>query len=87
MLKGPLSVWNSALNPTLTQPALGPASRIQAVAPRNGGVTKVASTSVRTSPFHGMSVRETAQAIGTPSTTASADTPNPITRELRNPKR
>ena len=49
----------------LSQPAFGPASRLQAMAPRNPGVMKAPTTQARTKPLAGMSVRTTAHAIGT----------------------
>ncbi len=45
-------------------PLFGAASNSQAMAPRNGGVTNEAVTSVRTVRRSGMSVRATSQPIG-----------------------
>ena len=43
---------------------------------------KVPSTAAHTSPLPGMSVRDTAHAIGTPNTVQSAATARPMTSEL-----
>src|SRR6202035_5848105 len=48
----------------LSKPLLGAASSSQAIAPRNGGVTNDAVTSIRTVRRNGMSVRATSQPIG-----------------------
>src|SRR5664279_721345 len=48
----------------LSSPLLGAASSSQAMAPRNGGVTKDAVTSARMTPENGRSVRATSQPIG-----------------------
>ena len=48
----------------LRRPEFGAASSSQAMAPRNGGVTNEAVTSVRTVRRSGMSVRATSQPIG-----------------------
>ena len=48
----------------LSSPLLGAASSSQAIAPRNGGVTNEAVTSMRTVRRNGMSVRATSQPIG-----------------------
>src|SRR5664279_4461247 len=48
----------------LSSPLLGAASNSQAMAPRNGGVTKDAVTSARITPENGKSVRATSQPIG-----------------------
>src|SRR3954465_15801272 len=48
----------------LSSPLLGAASNSQAMAPRNGGVTKDAVTSARMVRLKGRSVRATSQPIG-----------------------
>ena len=48
----------------MSSPLFGAASSSQAMAPRNGGVTKDAVTSSRTVRRNGMSVRATSQPIG-----------------------
>src|ERR1700730_15391651 len=48
----------------LSSPLLGAANSSQAIAPRKGGVTKDAVTSIRTVRRNGMSVRATSQPIG-----------------------
>src|SRR6267154_4804095 len=48
----------------LSNPLLGAAKSSQAIAPRNGGVTNDAVTSIRTVRRNGMSVRATSQPIG-----------------------
>ena len=55
----------------LMSPLLGAASSSQAIAPRNGGVTNEAVTSIRTVRRNGMSVRATSQPIG--AATSAAD--------------
>ena len=67
----------------LSQPALGPASRIQATAPVYGGVMNVTSTSMRVRPRPGMLVRATAHASGTAKTPASAADTTPSFSELK----
>ena len=52
------------------------------MAPRNGGVANVASTSTRTEPLQGMSVRDRAHAIGTPKANARTATLKPSINEL-----
>src|SRR3954470_15343749 len=65
-----LSRWSSGSAPVaarqalLMRPEFGAANSSQAIAPRNGGVTKEAVTSARTTRLHGMSVRATSQPIG-----------------------
>ena len=54
----------SARQALLIRPLLGAASSSQAMAPRNGGVTKDAVTSARTVRRNGMSVRATSHPIG-----------------------
>ena len=54
----------NARNTLLRSPLLGAASSSQAIAPRNGGVTKEAVTSARMVRRRGMSVRATSQPIG-----------------------
>src|SRR5215470_15231835 len=54
----------AARHTLLISPELGAARSSQAIAPRNGGVTKDAVTSARTTPPCGMSVRATSQPIG-----------------------
>jgi hypothetical protein len=58
---------------------LGPASSVQAKAPKNGGVTKEAITSARIGFFRGRSVRVTSQASNAPTTTEITPTQNEIT--------
>ena len=48
----------------LSNPLLGAASSSQAMAPRNGGVTKEAVTSARMTRLNGRSVRATSQPMG-----------------------
>src|SRR5882762_7268021 len=48
----------------LSSPLLGAANSSQAIAPRKGGVTNEAVTSIRTVRRNGMSVRATSQPIG-----------------------
>ena len=48
-----------------SQPALGPASSIQPMAPRNVGMMNAAMTLACAKSLPGMSVRDTAQASGT----------------------
>src|SRR5664279_3448467 len=48
----------------LSNPLLGAASSSQAMAPRNGGVTKEAVTNARITPENGKSVRATSQPMG-----------------------
>ena len=83
MFSGPLSAPVSAMNSRLSQPALGPASRIQPTAPRYGGMMNVPRIDTQISPFAGMSVRDTAHASGTPNTSASAAAERPSTSELK----
>src|ERR1700688_2482786 len=54
----------TARNALLRSPLLGAANSSQAIAPRNGGVTNEAVTSIRTVRRSGMSVRATSQPIG-----------------------
>src|SRR5262245_15167451 len=58
----------------LSAPALGPASSVQANAPKNGGVTNEAITRARIDFLNGKSVRVTNQASRAPMTTAIAPT-------------
>src|SRR5215813_10048797 len=60
-------------------PALGPASKVQAKAPKNGGVTNEAITSARIGFFQARSVRVTSQASSAPITTEITPTQNEIT--------
>src|SRR4249919_3363351 len=60
----PISAPVSARQALLMRPELGAANSSQAIAPRNGGVTKEAVTSARTARRIGMSVRATSQPIG-----------------------
>jgi hypothetical protein len=55
---------------TLIRPALGPSSRIQAITEMKFGITNAISTATRTNCRAGMSVRDTAQAIGNASSSA-----------------
>src|SRR5262245_3331510 len=64
---------------TLSSPALGPASITQANAPRNGGVTKEASTRLRMSPLAGTSVRAVSHASGAPTAIDATPTQNDST--------
>src|SRR5437667_12559912 len=73
----------TARNSLLRAPALGPASRVQAKAPRNGGVTKDAMTSARTVFFQGRSVRVTSQPSNPQTMTALSPTQQEITIVLR----
>src|SRR5690606_11262840 len=63
-LKGPDSPPKAATHTRLSQPAFGPASRIHAMAPRNGGMMNAASTLILKKPRNGMLVRDTPQAMG-----------------------
>ncbi len=66
-----------------SHPELGAARKIHAVAPRNGGVTNAAKTSIRISPRPGMSVRPTAQASTVPEATAITATADARMSEWR----
>src|SRR5579862_2803037 len=83
MLNSPELAPVSATQNLLSQPALGPASRVQAMAPRKPGVMKAPTTQARTRPFAGMSVRTTAQAIGTAIARSSKATAVATSNELR----
>ena len=87
MFNGPLGAPETATYSRLSHPAFGAASSTQLVAPRNGGVMKVSITIARTNCLHGMSVRATAQAIGTVSTMHSVATPTPSSAEFQIPCR
>ena len=63
---------NTSRRKTLISPALGPSSRIQAITEMKFGITKAISTATRTNCRPGMSVRATAQAIGSASTSENA---------------
>ena len=65
MLNGPAGAPVTAIQALLIQPALGPPSRIQPIAPTKGGIRNDASTMTWTKPRAGMSVRETPHASGT----------------------
>jgi hypothetical protein len=71
----------------LSSPAFGPASITQAKAPRNGGVTKEASTSERTTPRPGTSVRAVSQASGAPMAIERSPTQNAITTVFQTARR
>src|SRR5215831_17485579 len=58
------SASEAARKSLLRSPLFGAASSSQAMAPRNGGVTKDAVTSARTVRRSGMSVRATSQPMG-----------------------
>ena len=64
-LNGPVAVPNMPTQIRLSQPALGPASSIQPIAPRKVGMMKAAMTLACAQSRPGMSVRDTAQASGT----------------------
>src|SRR3972149_2103898 len=68
----------SARNHLLSAPALGPANRVQANAPRKGGVTNEAITSARMVFFQGRSVRVTNQPNKAPTPTAMIPTQKDI---------
>ena len=82
MFKGPLAPPNNAIHKRLIQPAFGPASKIQAIAPRKLGITKAANTLRCVRPRSGMLVRDTASASGTPSASASSVTAPPSISEF-----
>ena len=82
-MKGPRCAPVSATAALLSQPELGAARKIQAMAPRNDGVTNAAKTSDRISSRPGMSVRLTAHARRVPTTTAETATTDASTSELR----
>ena len=69
-------------------PAFGPPSSTQANAPRKGGVTNDASTSIRKRRFAGRSVRATSHAIGaavaTHSTPTAADVQSVVSNGFTN---
>jgi hypothetical protein len=83
MLNMPCSAPESVIHSLLSQPEFGPASRIQPIAPRYGGVMKAPNTIRRTKDFAGMSVREIAHAMGTPKIPANTATPTPSSSELK----
>jgi len=83
MLNRPALAPVSAIHPLLSQPAFGPASSVQAMAPRKPGMMKEPITQARTKPFAGMSVRTTAQAIGTAITRSSNATAVASSSEFR----
>ena len=74
MFKNPRGAPVSATHARFSQPEWGAARKIQAVAPRNDGVTKEANVSIRIRVRPGMSVRLTAQASTVPNTTAMTAT-------------
>ena len=82
MLNGPFSVPISSTASRFSQPAFGPASRIQPTAPRYGGMMKVPRIEIHTRPLAGMSVRDSAQASGTPNSTHRLAADTPRTSEL-----
>src|SRR6266849_57547 len=61
MLNGPRGAPVNATMALLSQPEFGAARKIQAIDPRNAGVTNAANTSERISPRPGISVRVVAQ--------------------------
>ena len=73
MLNGPLASPVTAVQMRLSQPALGPASSIQPMAPRKVGMMKAAMTLTCAKLRPGMSVRDTAQASGTAIAAAMAE--------------
>ena len=82
MLNGPDSAPVSATSARFSQPAFGPASRIQPTAPRYGGMMKVPRIEIQMSPLNGMSVRDSAQAIGTPNSRHMRPEERPSNSEL-----
>ncbi len=64
-LKGPVAVPKIPTQILFSQPALGPASSIQPMAPRNVGMMNAAMTLACAQSRPGISVRDTAQASGT----------------------
>ena len=82
MSNRPCSAPVNPIQIRLSHPEFGPASKIQPMAPRYGGVMKAPSTSIRTRPLQGMSVRDTAQAMGTAKARHSTVTVNPNRMEF-----
>ena len=82
MLNGPVEAPVSAIHALLIQPALGPPSRIQPIAPTKGGIRNEASTITCTKPRPGMSVRDTPQASGTAMMLANRAATAPSSTEL-----
>ena len=83
MSKSPRSVWKTARQSWFSIPELGAARKIQALAPRKDGVTNAARMSGRMTARPGMSVLETSQASGAPTTTAIVATATASLKELR----
>ena len=71
MLNGPRAAPVRAIQTRFSQPELGAARKIQAVAPRKEGVANAAKTMMRIALRPGMSVRLTAQARTVPKKVAS----------------
>src|SRR5471030_3087652 len=86
MLKSTASAgkWKRARYQLLSTPLLGDASISQATAPKNGGVTKDAVTSVRIMRRPGIFVRATIQPSGAATMQHTIATLTAITRVMRN---
>src|SRR5690349_17697490 len=68
-------------------PLLGAARNSQAIAPRNGGVTNEAITSVRTTSLNGMSERATSHPIGAATAQQITPTDKAMTSVVRSGSR